>query len=46
MYKIKQVKKGWVIERSDGSYVNEIVFRTLEDANAYLDRLRFMGFCT
>jgi hypothetical protein len=45
LYTIKEVPKGWSIFRQDKSVVNDIVFATSKDANAYLDRLVAHGYC-
>lgn len=45
LYSVRVVDKGWSIFRQDKTAVNNIVFATEADANAYLDRLVSMGWC-
>lgn len=45
MYQIKKIKKGFVIEREDGSICNEWVFGTEKQAKKYLELLIAMGYC-
>jgi len=44
-YKIKPYKKGYVIERPNGTHVNELIFKDKGKAEAYLQRLRDFRYC-
>jgi len=44
-YLIKPVKKGFVIERPNGTHVNEWIFKDKGKAEAYLQRLRDFRYC-
>ncbi len=44
IYFVKPVKKGWVIERPDGSYVNDNVFKDKVSATKHLKTLVALGY--
>jgi len=41
---IKLASSGWIIEREDGSIVNDLRFPSKEEANEHLERLKALGY--